>query len=338
IPEFNVPPGSSKEITIPLNMATMDFSRERFLKVVFELKDDAQWVSAGHIVAWDQFPLPVKSRSATNELVADSAPVGFIGNQSAYIVISGSSQFEISKETGALTGLSVAGKAILSTPLESNFWRPPTDNDRGNKMPEKLAIWRTASAETKLISITAGRNGPSSVTITIKYDLAGGNAELYVNYVVNGDGSIQLRNYLKVSDDTPLIPRIGMQASIQGELSNVKWYGRGPRENYDDRKTGAAVGEYSARADDLFFYYVRPQETGNHVDVRWVEFTDDQGFGLRVEGKPVINFSVWPYTMEQIEAATHPTDLKKNGPLTINIDLRQMGVGGDDSWGAWPQD
>ena len=133
-----------------------------------------------------------------------------------------------------------------------------------------------------------------------------------------------------------------MQARVSGDLRNVEWYGRGPQENYADRKFGSAVGLYRDKAENLWFGYVEPQETGNRTDVRWVTLTDDRGFGLKVSGQPLINFSAWPFRASELEHEKWPVNLghKHSGEIdysndiTLNIDYAQMGVGGDDSWGA----
>ena len=125
-------------------------------------------------------------------------------------------------------------------------------------------------------------------------------------------------------------------------LRNVEWYGRGPQENYWDRNLGAAVGIYKDKVDNLWFPYVEPQETGNRTDIRWVSFTDDQGFGLKATGMPLLNFSAWPFRMSELEhektpvnlGHRHSSEIVPSDDITVNLDHQQMGVGGDDSWGA----
>ena len=133
-----------------------------------------------------------------------------------------------------------------------------------------------------------------------------------------------------------------MQMRVTGALQNVEWYGRGPQENYWDRNLGAAVGIYKDKVDNLWFPYIEPQETGNRTDIRWVSFTDDQGFGLKASGLPLLNFSAWPFRMSELEhekapanvGHKHPSEIVHSDDITVNLDYRQMGVGVDDSWGA----
>ena len=132
----------------------------------------------------------------------------------------------------------------------------------------------------------------------------------------------------------PNIPRIGMQMKMPNEYANMKWYGRGPHENYWDRKTGAAVGIYSQKVTEPDHVYVRPQENGNRTDVRWMTLTDKKGRGIRVTGIPLLSVSAWPYSMEDLSKAWHPYEISERDFVTVNIDYKQMGVGGDNSWGA----
>jgi beta-galactosidase len=125
-----------------------------------------------------------------------------------------------------------------------------------------------------------------------------------------------------------------MQLEIPAQFERMTWYGRGPHENYWDRKTGAAVGIYEGRVDDLVHPYIRPQENANRCDVRWVEFTNNDGAGLRATGLPLLSISAWPYRMSDLENSTHNYQLPKRDTITVNLDWKQMGVGGDNSWGA----
>ena len=130
------------------------------------------------------------------------------------------------------------------------------------------------------------------------------------------------------------MPRFGMQMSMPAEFTTFTWYGRGPHETYWDRKTGAAVGLYSGQVSEIVHDYVRPQENGNRTDVRWVGLTNNKGEGLIALGMPLLSVSAWPYTMEALESARHINELKQGKNITVNIDYKQMGVGGDNSWGA----
>ncbi len=136
--------------------------------------------------------------------------------------------------------------------------------------------------------------------------------------------------------DLPNLPRFGMQMGIPGEFNTITWYGRGPHESYWDRKTGAAVGIYSGSVEEQIHPYIRPQEVGNKTDVRWVTLTNEEGVGLRITGLPLLSISAWPFSMSDLEGAEHTFELNRRSFVTLNIDFKQMGVGGDNSWGARP--
>ena len=141
-------------------------------------------------------------------------------------------------------------------------------------------------------------------------------------------------NKFTAGPDLPDLPRFGMQMRMPRSYDNMQWYGRGPQESYWDRQTGAAVGIYSEKVTQPAQLYVRPQEYGNKTDVRWMTLTDDKGSGIKVTGLPLLYVSAWPWSMEDLEMARHPSELPPRDFITANIDFKQMGVGGDNSWGA----
>ena len=158
-----------------------------------------------------------------------------------------------------------------------------------------------------------------------------------------GDGAVDVQSILQPGGALPDLPRVGLQFRIPGEFRNVAWYGRGPQESYWDRDTAAAVGRYSAPIEEMWFPYPRPQETGNRTDVRWATFTDARGTGWKVTGEPTFYFSAWPFRPEEIDhfgpsvpGHRHPSEIAFSSDITVNIDYRQMGIGGDDGWGARP--
>jgi beta-galactosidase len=170
--------------------------------------------------------------------------------------------------------------------------------------------------------------------VTVVATLDAGNSKLTSTYHVLGDGTIEVSNMLVPDNDLPNIPRVGMQMKMPAKFANMEWYGRGPHENYWDRKTGASVGVYAEKVTEPVHKYVRPQENGNKTDVRWMTLTDDAGYGIKVSGMPLLSVSAWPYSMEDLAKAWHPYEIPKRDFITVNIDYKQMGVGGDDSWGA----
>jgi beta-galactosidase len=187
-----------------------------------------------------------------------------------------------------------------------------------------------------LRSVRAERLAPQAIRIVAEATLPAADSTYVTTYTVYGSGDVVVEGHFTPAGELPELPRFGMQMAVPPSLGTMTWFGRGPHENYWDRKTGAAVGRYSGRVDELIHDYVRPQENGNRTDVRWVAFTDAGGTGLLAVGQPQLSVSAWPYTMEDLEAATHIHELPRRDNITVNLDHRQMGVGGDDGWGARP--
>jgi beta-galactosidase len=241
------------------------------------------------------------------------------------------------RASGALEAYEFGGRPLITSALVPNFWRSPTDNDRGNRMPKTLAVWRDAGPLRKVTSVKAEQTAPGVVRVTALSTLPAGGSAYRNVYTVRGDGSVEVESAFEPGGEKlPDLPRFGMRLSVPGDFESVEWYGRGPHESYWDRNTGAAVGLYKASVEDLFFPYMLPQESGNRTDVRWVTFTGRDGTGLRATGMPLLYFSAWHFAPEELETRKHPAEIVRSQDITVNIDYRQMGVGGDDSWGAWP--
>lgn len=342
LPNFDVPPGEAKEYTIPIKQPELKPGAEYLLKVSFVLAQDTPWAEKGWEIAFDQFEVPYEKPSAP-KIDINLSPVTLEETEDAFIVKGVVFTVTIGRKSGAIEDYEYNGRKLIASPLIPNFWRPPTDNDRGNGMPSRQGIWRDAGQKRRVTSVKAEQIDSKTVRITASAQIINGIGRIKSVYVVYGDGRITIANDLTVSDKMgPVVmdmPRIGMQMSIPGEFRNVNWYGRGPEENYWDRKDGYAIGIYSAKVDDMNYEYTEPGESGNRTDVRWVTFTDADGFGLRAEGAPLINFSAWPYRMESLEAGyRHYVEVPRTSDVTVNLDYQQMGVGGDDSWGALPHD
>jgi len=245
------------------------------------------------------------------------------------------SEIRFGRMTGRLESVRWGGAEAVSGPLMPNFWRVPTDADVGYGFRARTAAWRLASKGYKVTEVRAGRRG-AAVEIATDLAFPAGETTGRIVYTVRGDGSVEADYTLTPQGDLPEIPRIGLQMRVPARLGTVRWFGRGPHESYRDRKAGAAVGLWSLPAADMVFPFVRPQENGNRTDVRWFSLTDGNGEGLTVRGHAPLNFSVWPFSQDDLDAAWHPMELPPRDFLTVNIDLEHTGIGGDDSWGARP--
>jgi beta-galactosidase len=174
-----------------------------------------------------------------------------------------------------------------------------------------------------------------AVSVTFLMTLPDIGAGYTLTYILNSQGQIQVEaDYKPNNDSIPLIPKFGMRMQLHNKYNNIKWYGRGPFENYPDRKTAALIGLYEAKLEDFITQYVAPQGNANRCDVRWFSLADPNGNSIQVGGLQPLCFRAWPYTEEDIEKASHPDELPARDFINLNIDLNIHGVGGNDSWGA----
>lgn len=333
---INIQGGEKKDITIPFKKPSLSPGAEYLLKVSFLLAADAPWADKGHLVAWDQFQIPYEA-IPSKTIPAILPPPSLEESADAFTISSAVFTAKIGKKSGVLESYVVDGKQLIAAPLAPNFWRAPTDNDRGNGMPGRLAMWKDAALKRKVTKVQAEKSN-ANVVVKSSANLPTGLGTYRIAYTFTSDGKINIAVNLKATNGFPDLPRIGMQMEMPGEFRSVNWYGRGPQENYWDRKSGYAVGIFSGTVDDMNYQYTEPGESGNRSDVRWVTITNASGFGLRAEGAPLINFSAWPYKMESLEKYIHPNEIPIEKNVTVNLDYQQMGVGGDDSWGALPHD
>ena len=228
------------------------------------------------------------------------------------------------------------GRKLVSGPLLPNYWRPPTINDEMSMVPIRKAYWRALSYSAPKATVKVESKDERQAVVSASSLLPLGNGWRKVVYTVTADGRVKVESSLNVIDPLlPTLPRVGMQMKVPAELTEIRWYGRGPHENYADRNTGALVGLYSATIDEFFFQYVVPEECANRTDVRWMTLTAPDGFGLRVVGDLPLSMSAWPYDMIDLEKAQHINELKKRESITLNIDQAQMGVSGDIPGVTW---
>jgi beta-galactosidase len=234
---------------------------------------------------------------------------------------------------GWLVSYQSRGRECLASPLVPNFWRVPTDNDNGWKAPRLMAVWKDAGVNAELQSFNASTTAEGA-RIVGDLKLPAGTGRARFVYLMRGDGSLRVEMELDPDASGPELPRVGVSFAIPGKWDRLRWFGRGPQENYLDRHTAAFVGLYQSTVSDWITHYVRPQENANRSDVRWIEFIGSGGAGLRVsgEGRP-LGVSAWPYSAADLAEAKHDYELPRRDVITVNVDGRQMGVGGDNSWG-----
>ena len=257
-----------------------------------------------------------------------------------------------SKVKGTLESWSKNGKEYLANGPMPNFWRTPTDNDFGNNMPERAAGWRKASQNQQVNDIQV-TNNRYFVGIQVGFTYPDLNSNGKITYSIYGDGRILVTHSIDLnSADLPDLPKFGTRMTIPKEYDNMTWFGRGPHESYIDRKASTRVDIFSGKISEQYHPYVRPQENGNKTDVRWATFTDKDGNGFIVSGFLSLNASHFipedfddgftiddqgkPLNVRGNKRGMHTTDLVKRDLVHLDIDHKQMGVGGEDSWGAQP--
>ncbi len=257
--------------------------------------------------------------------------------------------FKISfdKLTGSLCAYNKNGKEIIKQATKLNFWRPSTDNDLGSDLAERCDPWRNAGSDAKLTSMQVKNLDNGEYKIISNYILPDNlaNSSVIISYLVSTSGAININyTFIPANDTLPLIPRLGLNFILNRSFDTMEWFGRGPHENYSDRYTSAFVGLYKGSVWDQYFPYDRPQENGNKIDVRWMSLKDLDSCGLSVQGHPFISTSAYLFPTEDLSEVDlkkhqrHISDIVDKEMISWNIDFKQMGLGGDTSWGAYPHE
>ncbi len=330
--------GGSRQITLPTVRSAIIPDKHYYINIRFSLKNEANWAPAGHIVAREQFELPWHFPLAESRLMGNPEELS-VNNSSDKLTISGQTfSISIDQATGLLSSYRRNGTEFLKTPLTPNFWRSLTDNDRrGARVQEHQAIWKDAAENIAVEDMAILSSNKERVIVTVSLFLEKIRSSFLIDYEIMADGQLIINATLLPSAALPEIPRVGMQTRVPAALDTWAWFGKGPHENYIDREKGAAMGLYKKSVRNDFMHYAYPQESSNRIGIKWFSLTDGNNKGMFVKTADKLSVSAWPYTMDEIDAATH-TWVLTPGDITVNIDLIQMGVGGDDSWspGAKP--
>lgn len=344
-------PRETKVVAIPFAPITPAPATEYFLELSFKLKAGTPWAPAGHEVAWEQFKLPFAAPAVA--VGREMPPLRYAEGDGRYVITGSGFSASFDRETGLLVSLKSGDTELLAGPLGPHFWRAPVDNDRGNKMvdespakntwtPGGAGIWRKAHETFKPKAVSVGQYQPDRIVVTAHGPLAAPRSEYQLTWTILGSGDILVtadwtpEPYLAVAEP----PRFGMQTLLRAGFDQLAWFGKGPQETYWDRQD-ARVGLYSGRVRDQYFDYIKPQETGNKEGVRWLALTDANGVGLLAIGSPLLSANALHHTTDDLFCATHHENfyryqLPERDTVTLNLDLHQRGLGGDDSWGALP--
>ncbi|MGB8492357.1 MAG: glycoside hydrolase family 2 TIM barrel-domain containing protein, partial [Bacteroidales bacterium] len=327
----NILPGSSSEILLPALQIQDIITSETDLNIYARLKKASIWAENGFCFAREQFvikPLAVK------KIVACGKPVYATETSSGVELKTGTMSFILSKTNGALLSWKVNQQELLKGPLEPYFWKTPNDNQKYSGYLREMGKWKNA-AENILIRKVEISKQDDLVSVKFVMNLSSIGADYTLLYQLNGNGQLQTEvTYTPQCDTIPHIPKAGMRVRIPDDFSLIDWYGRGPYENYPDRKTGSLIGKYSSRLADFITHYPAPQDNSNRCDVRWFSMSTQNNSSIKITGLQPLCFRAWPYTEEDLETAKHDFQLPVRDFINLNIDLNIHGVGGDDTWGA----
>jgi beta-galactosidase len=340
IAETDISPKKSQIYNLELGRIKPNPGAEYLLNVSIKTLTPWGLLPKGHEVANEQFVLPHREEPAHTEL-GEHQPLKLTESENEIHIGGKGFALKFDKTTGLLFSFHFMGTELITEGPSPHFWRAPTDNDFGNGMPKRCAVWKNASMNRLLDRFAVVGQKDRQIQIEAEYSLPDVASKHTVTYSILSTSDVIVKNqFTPGKKELPELLRFGMQMKMPEEFCNVQWYGRGPHENYWDRKTSAFIGLYTNTVRDQYVEYASPQENGYKTDVRWVALSNKNGMGLLAVGLPALCFSALPYSIEDLtqesRGTKHPTDLKEQDYIVFHIDHRQTGVGGDNSWGARP--
>jgi beta-galactosidase len=343
INDLDLEPHQSAMIYIPFDLMEFEEGKEYLLNFSLKFKEEQPLFPAGVEVAKEQFIIGHKK--LVNRINIQRLPGLAVDKTNDKVVVVGQG-FEVgfSAETGLLNKYVYENIGFIKEEIHPNFWRAPTDNDFGNRMDQRQAIWRNAGKNLKLKKFDVQHSNNAVVRISSEYEILDARSALVINYTVYGDGEVDIDMQLIPGiTGLPDLPRFGIELQLIKDFYQLMYYGRGPHENYIDRNSSAFIDVYQSSVMEQYFPYIRPQENGYKTDVRWMTIANIQGAGLLFKANGNFGFSTLNFSTDDLDQLTmenyrHTPDLKSRKTTFVNIDLKQMGVGGDNSWGAQPHE
>ena len=337
----SIAPHLEKEIKLNIPVIKED-GNEYFLNLYAYTKQATVLVPEGHEVACEQ--LKLNQTSFFHEQPIVKGNLQYTHENDILSFTSGKVSGKIDLKKGILFDYEINGKQPIRRNQypEPAFWRAPIDNDFGNKMPFNMGVWRTAHMNKSIEKVTVADKTDKGVPVKVEFLLRDIDVPYTVEYLIQNDGSIQVTSSIDMQNkNLPEIPRFGMRMELEGVFDNLEYYGRGPQENYIDRWSGSFIGKYNSKVSEQFFPYLRPQETGNKTDVRWLTLASKEGVGLQITGTQPIAFSALHFAPEDLDPGLtrklqHTIDVFPRKEIILHIDLKQRGLGGDNSWGELP--
>ncbi|MDN3595526.1 glycoside hydrolase family 2 TIM barrel-domain containing protein [Zunongwangia endophytica] len=337
---IEVTPNTSKSISV--NLPELQ-DKEYFLSVYAYTKKAKAMVPAGHEIAREQFKIGETTYFAENNTEATGdLKVKKQGEKLQFSTATIEGTFNTKTGSFESYHLKDSEKSPISVFPQPYFWRAPTDNDFGNGMPKKLKAWKEATHNSEVTNVELAKKDKAGQQITVTYQLAGVDVPYTVEYLIENNGEIKVTASLQSEKELPEIPRFGMRMILAGDYENLTYYGRGPWENYSDRKTSAFLGIYEDKVENQFTLgYIRPQEAGYKTDTRWIQLKSSNGTGLKIVGEQPLGFSALNIATEDLDpgdekSQRHTTDIKVYDKVFLHVDYKQRGLGGDDSWGRYP--
>jgi beta-galactosidase len=345
LPELDIAPLGEKEFALPLPKTAPEPGLDYRLNLSFTLKSDAPWAAKGHEVAWDQFELPAAPGRAFSSKAALT-----IDDKTDEATLKGADfAIRFDKQLGLITSYRYKGATLVERGPRPDFWRSPTDNDRGAAKSARgprggnpaldLSFWRSAGPRWQVRKTEVKRIDDASATVEVTASLPGVDAAYSIRYTVHGSGDVIVECSYTPGSTTrlPMMPRFGSELIVAPGYENLAWYGRGPAATYIDRNF-ERIGLYRSTVDKEWVSYSKPQENGNKTDVRWVALTNAAGAGLLAVGGPNLSVAARHFAKADVENAGYDFQMARHPQIYLNLDGEQMGVGGIDSWSrnAWP--
>ena len=350
IADLDVPAQQTKNFTIPYDKSKIK-GKEVFLNIDFRLKEAEPLLTAGQVMAYAQLPVVTKQACSgdCSKMLAQGhgkKKMKLAAKKDNVVAVTTPNlTFKIDRSTGLISEYAYNGKSLLGEggTLKPNFWRAPTDNDMGAGLQKKFKAWKNPQMNLKNIDVKKDKK-TNSVTILTSFDMPEVQGQMDITYVVFANtGAVKVTEDFKATEGAKVSDmfRFGMLMQMPYTMEKSNYYGRGPIENYSDRKDCMRIGVYTDDADNQYFPYIRPQESGTKSDIRWWKQTDATGLGLQVKSCTPFYASALHFDTEELDDGDekeqrHSFDLKKSKYTNLFLDAAHMGVGGENSWGAWP--
>lgn len=341
IDNLDIKSNESKTYQLPVSIEQKEF-QEAFIVVTYHIKEDEPFLPKGFQIATEQLLL---TGTWKNDIkIVGAAKISVEKQPNATVFKSDKATLTFDKKTGFITGYTFNNQPIIKEgyQLRPNLWRAPNDNDFGANFQINLKAWKDATENPVLVNWVSSVTKDNKILVTATYNLPTVSSKIILNYEFNSNGELCVKEQLNIdkTKETPILPRFGMEMILPKDFSSISYYGKGPHENYIDRNYSSQVGIYNQTVSEQFYPYIRPQETGNKTEVRWLELSNDK-LKIKVTSDEFLATTALHFLNEDLDDGLqkdqrHAAELKERDLTSLKIDYKQMGVGGIDSWQAWP--